>query len=476
MSDMDQHPGSSIDELDPANQSLADALRKSFWALKLLMIVLVILYLLSGWFSVGPDEVGFRLRFGRVLGTGPGGNTAMATLEPGWHWSWPYPLDQSEKVPTKERELPVEFLYELSEQERTSGKLEIKFNNFLNPERDDFLITGDLNILHGKLMVKYRITDPVAYITHVHPEPLSDDPRAQVYETYKEATVMTNLVRSAVIGVAARSEALDIRGAGQEVFLQRVGQRVNERLDALAAAGTPLGISVDKDTGIISAKIANVEAIFPPRQVQQEFDRVFSVQTEKGTVIAEARKAATAILTQTAGPSHGAIGAAIGEEFKALLELSGAESSDSAESTVLASLRADLDRERDNVERLLDGASGLVQATINDSQAVYDRLVQETAADHARLERLLPEYRRNPGIFLSRMRHDVYAAALSLASVNKTYLPKDAKEFRLIIARGRKRPTEQATDEAGTPPERITIGQLMREGKITPSVRMQISR
>jgi len=66
--------------LDPANQSLADALRMSFRILKLLMLVLVVLYFLSGWFSVKPGENGVILRFGRVLGAGRG----EKTVRPSW--------------------------------------------------------------------------------------------------------------------------------------------------------------------------------------------------------------------------------------------------------------------------------------------------------------------------------------------------------------------------------------------------------
>jgi len=42
------------DTLDPAKPVLAEALRKSFRILKFLMLVLVVLYFLSGWFSVKP--------------------------------------------------------------------------------------------------------------------------------------------------------------------------------------------------------------------------------------------------------------------------------------------------------------------------------------------------------------------------------------------------------------------------------------
>ena len=80
----DSPRGAEYEEaLDPANQSLAEALRKSFRILKLLMLVLVVLYFLSGWFSVKPGDVGVILRFGRILGTGPGELADSARAEAG---------------------------------------------------------------------------------------------------------------------------------------------------------------------------------------------------------------------------------------------------------------------------------------------------------------------------------------------------------------------------------------------------------
>src|SRR5690348_12096254 len=49
-----------FEELDPAQQSLADALRVSFGVLKAIMVVLLILYAFSGFFSVGNNEVALR--------------------------------------------------------------------------------------------------------------------------------------------------------------------------------------------------------------------------------------------------------------------------------------------------------------------------------------------------------------------------------------------------------------------------------
>ena len=110
-----------VEELDPANQSLADSLRKSFRVLKLLMLVLLVLYFLSGAFSVKQGEVGLILRFGRIVGTGKGEQTKAAVLTPDWYWSWPYPFERAVTVPTSERQLPVSFMFQLSDKEKASG-------------------------------------------------------------------------------------------------------------------------------------------------------------------------------------------------------------------------------------------------------------------------------------------------------------------------------------------------------------------
>ena len=164
-----QAAGEPLDEaLDPANQSLADALRKSFRVLKVLMLVLVVLYFLSGWFSVKLGERGIIYRMGRIVGVADGGLAAQAVLGPGWKWSWPFPIDRWQTIQTSERELPLEFMLALTANERSTGVIERKFGT-LSPERDDYLVTGDTNILHASLTIKYRISNVIDYVTNVYP-------------------------------------------------------------------------------------------------------------------------------------------------------------------------------------------------------------------------------------------------------------------------------------------------------------------
>lgn len=428
------------DALDPANQSLADALRMSFRILKLLMLVLVVLYFLSGWFSVKPNEVGVVLRFGRVLGAAQGESTLAAALSPGWHWSWPYPFERWETVSVSERTIPAEFLFELSDEERTSGIKGYKYSN-LSPFRDDYVITGDVNILHVSVLVRYRISDAVAYLTNVLPMPDREATiRSPAFKRYPEYTVMTNLVRDAVIRTAAHQEALHIRGGGQKEFLEAVGQEINDKLRALETAGLSLGIEVDPASGIISPQSGAIEAIMPPRQVQELFDRTFAAQSEKSAAITKAASEADFQLLRAAGTGHEEIAAAIEKEYELLAALgaAGPAAPDSLATADVQPLRSQLQQQRRLTENLLDGCSGEARTIINDAKIERDAILKEAAGDYARFMEVLPEYLANPHILTSRFLDDIYGRALAEDDVAKVLVPQEAKEWRLFIPRGGK--------------------------------------
>lgn len=450
--------GPDIGTLDPANQFLAEALSKSFRILKLVMLVLVVLYFLSGLFAVKPNEVGLKLRYGRVVGAGD--NSANPVLQPGWHWSWPYPFERWVTVPTSERELPIEFMFMLTDEERTGGISGYRYES-LSPMRDDFLITGDVNILHASLVVKYRVTDAVAYLTNVLPMPA---PRATVrspeYQRYPEYTVLRALARNAAIETAARREALDIRGTGQSAFLVAVATCLSDKLKNLEKQGQSLGISVDPESGVIAPKAGGtVEAILPPRQVQEVFDRVFAAQSEKSAGITKARAEAQQRLLETAGQDHERIAAAVDEEFELMLRLSQEEGrATAADAETVARLRSELEEKRRVVEAMLKSASGEVQAVLTSAQIARDQIVKEASGDYEQFQRLLPEYARHPEIFMSRFRDETYADALANPKVAKMFIPEPPRgsggRIWLQIPRSSAPMPEEAGNAKSSAPQR----------------------
>ncbi len=426
------------EELDPANQSLADALRKSFRILKLLMLVLLGLYLLSGAFRVEQGEVGLVLRYGRI--TGAGGGADSSVLAPGWHWSWPYPFERWVTIPTSERQVQVAFLFQLSDAEKTSGIKGYKSDN-LSPVRDDYLITGDVNILHASLAVKYHITDPIAYLTNVYPMPdPAADVRSSAYRRYPEYGVLVDLARDAVIETAARREALAVRGEDQDAFLFAVGFRLKEKLKGLEEAGASLGISVDPNSAIIAPKAEGMEAIMPPRQTQQVFDQVQAAESQKSGTITKARSQAQELLVNTAGPEYERMASAIEREFELMLALSEAESGPGGsehQAAEVERLGQALEEQRRLAEELLATvATGNVRAILQDAAIARDAVIKEAAGDYARFTAVRPEYLRNPGVFMSRLLDETYAQALNSEQVAKLYIPSNHKEIRLLIPRG----------------------------------------
>jgi membrane protease subunit HflK len=139
---------------DPGAQALADALRSSFGVVKVLMGLLVVVFLLSGFFKVDPQEKAVILRFGRPV------NNARL-LESGAHWAFPPPIDEVVRIPIGQVQsvkssigwFPVDSLGQPIEAEPIPGQ-------GLKPVRDGYLLTGDGNIIHLEATLRYRIAEP----------------------------------------------------------------------------------------------------------------------------------------------------------------------------------------------------------------------------------------------------------------------------------------------------------------------------
>ena len=93
-----EHDTAPTRELDAAGKSLSDALRLSFFILKIIMIVLVIAFLISGFKTVDSGEKAMVLRFGAIRGVGE-----ERVLGPGWHWVFPYPIDELSRFRSRRR-------------------------------------------------------------------------------------------------------------------------------------------------------------------------------------------------------------------------------------------------------------------------------------------------------------------------------------------------------------------------------------
>jgi len=242
-----QHPHDEHDHSHPAteargdasSQALSEALRSSFTIVKIAMIALVLLFLGSGFFQVGPQEKAVILRFGKPVGEGE-----KMLLGAGLHWSWPYPIDDVVKIPITEIQTvksSVGWFAQTPEQEVLSQ--EPPPRQSLNPAIDGYLVTGDGNIIHAKATLRYRISNPIWYI----------------FNFTSASNLVQNALDKALLSTAARYKVDDILSRDVTGFREAVRRSATETLEAAKVGVTVETCDVDpRPPGLLKADFDNV--------------------------------------------------------------------------------------------------------------------------------------------------------------------------------------------------------------------------
>jgi len=258
-----EHPHSpSPLPLDSGAQALAAALHSSFGIVKVVMVLLFGLFLVSGFFAVGPQQKAIILRFGKPVGEGD-----KVLLGSGAHWAWPYPIDEVIKIPITEvqevRSRSHWFLQ--SAVQEAQGEIP-QAGPSLNPELDGYALTADGNIIHAKATLRYRIEDPVHCVFD-----FSSDTN-QTFGLAGISNAVLSVLDNALIYAAARSrvdEVLLDKIAFQDAVKRRVVKLVLEQ---------KLGVAVD---------LCLVETR-QPRQLDQAFKNVTDAGQKRRTAVVEA--------------------------------------------------------------------------------------------------------------------------------------------------------------------------------------------
>jgi membrane protease subunit HflK len=249
--------GTPVSE-DAGAQALADAFRSSFFIVQIVMVVLVLVFLGSGFFTVGPQERAVVLRLGRPVGEGAG-----ALQGPGSHWAFPRPIDEVVRIPFSEIQTvksTVGWYYMSLEDEaaQAAGTWTPQPTPSLNPARDGYTLTGDGNIIHARATLEYRVDDPVRY----------------EFDFVNASNSVRDALDNALIYVSARFTNVDD-------VLRRERQRFRE---AVIARVTQL--AQREDLGIVVQQ-CEVETI-PPVRLQPDFERVTTALSEAETAKNEA--------------------------------------------------------------------------------------------------------------------------------------------------------------------------------------------
>ncbi|RMF89804.1 MAG: FtsH protease activity modulator HflK [Nitrospinota bacterium] len=217
-----------------------------------IIAALVLIWLGTGIYTVGPREQGVVLRFGRYV----------RTTTPGLHYHLPYPIE-------------TVFTPEVTEVRR----VEIGFRTidpgpparYTNVPSESLMLTGDENIVDLDMIVQYVIRDARKFLFNV-----KDLPR-----TIKNAS---EAALREVIGRRNIDEALTTGKIPIQEDTKALLQQILDEYDA--------GVQV------VAVQLQDVQ---PPAQVLDAFKDVASAREDKERMIREAEGYKNAILPETRG-------------------------------------------------------------------------------------------------------------------------------------------------------------------------------
>lgn len=273
--------------VDAGSQALSEALRSSFAIVKFVMALLVLVFLASGFFTVGPQERAIILRFGKPVGEGQD-----ALLGPGLHWSFPYPIDEYVKVSITGIQQVTSSVgwFAITPEQELAG-FEPPMGGSLSPAVDGYALTADQNIMHTRARLTYRISDPVRY----------------VFGFVDATKAVQSAVDNALLYAASHYRVDDALTRDIVGFNEAVQKRVKELVEA-----QELGIVVEQYT---------VESI-PPRQVREAFADVTKAEQNRAKLLNDARSYENQVLSRASADSESRINTARSDRARLVAEVS----------------------------------------------------------------------------------------------------------------------------------------------------------
>ena len=230
-----------------------------------LLLLLAIVGIWSAVFTVGAEEVGVVMTFGKYARQTP----------PGLHVKWPMPIQTVRKVAVQ-RQLKAEFGFRTT---AAGVRTQYRVDVFTG---ESLMLTGDLNVAVVSWTTQFQVDDPYKYLFKVRN--LFDTRGVSSADTFRD---MNEAVMRAVIGDRSVNEVLTIGRA-------EIASEVERRLQALCD---------QYDTGIKIEQIV-LQDVDPPDQVRPAFNEVNQAQQEKERMINEARAEYNSVIPRARGEAQ----------------------------------------------------------------------------------------------------------------------------------------------------------------------------
>jgi membrane protease subunit HflK len=402
---------SATENLDAAGKSLSEALRISFIILKVIMAVLILAFLASGFKTVDTDENALVLRFGKIRGEYEERVLKPRTVP---YWIFPYPVDTMVKIPVeKKTDLAIRSFWYYQSQDQMLRDPSIKTDRVLpelDPIKDGYCITrsekqdesisgsegSDYNIIHCKWQLTYQIDDAEPFFKNIYVKDIKPGEDYDVAITESITPLLQSIFEDVIITATVNYTIDDIMYEQVSGLTEDVKKLLQEKLDTI-------------ESGIKVVQVRLTERTWP-LQVDQAFQALVTASQDRQAKIDEARTYAESTLNEVAGP--------IAEEL-------------------FAALQDDTIGEEEK-ERLWDKLAGKAQEKITEARTYRTNVVSGARANAEYFQQLLPEYRKRPDLVVQEIYQNAMERIFNNAVEKFVIQPGEGvkeTEFRILLNR-----------------------------------------
>ena len=203
--------------------------------------IIILVFLYSGFFTIGPEEVGVVLRLGQY----------NREVDPGLNFKIPFGVETVYKVPIQ-RQLKQEFGFRTV---KAGVRTQYASGRY---QGESLMLTGDLNAAEVEWIVQYRIKDPYQFLFRVR-NPI---------QTFRD---MNEAVMREIVGDRTVNEVITIGRA-------ELADKVFDKLQTLCD---------QYETGIKVEQVV-LQDVNPPNEVKASFNEVNEAEQEKEKLINQA--------------------------------------------------------------------------------------------------------------------------------------------------------------------------------------------
>lgn len=213
--------------------------RRLVWTLILAMPVI---YLLSGVYTVEPQQRGIQYRFGKLVNE---------NVAPGMHYHLPYPIEKVEILPAS-----------------SIQSIEVEFKSLGVELQPKGLLTGDQNLIELAINVQFSQADLGDYL----------------HNSVDAEQLLTDIIRSNT-SLYLMSETIDsLLTTGRNSLQNQVKSKAQKALN-------------DLESGIQLSSV-QIKRMEPPSSVKSEFERVDRARSKKRKLVQDARSQQKRLLSK----------------------------------------------------------------------------------------------------------------------------------------------------------------------------------